>query len=139
MPKATADTKETYKKDLATLEGGYVVLKKMTYGERLHQRDLAMTFSPSAQEGMRMGMNSEESTAYEFRVCIVDHNLEDENGRPLDFRNKADVVRLDPRIASEIEGYLNEINQPEPMEEGKDGFPTVSSELSKPEAQPTTK
>jgi hypothetical protein len=41
---------------------------------------------------------------------VVDHNLEDADGRKLDFRNLADFDNLDPRIGEEIGKLLDELN-----------------------------
>jgi hypothetical protein len=116
MPKAVADT-EPVQKDLKTLPEGFVLLKRMSYGAWLHRRDISMKMGMSMDakdntgEGT-MGLNTEEVTQYEFAMCIVDHNLEDENGGKLNFANGGGGTnRLDPRIGNEISQYIEELHE----------------------------
>jgi hypothetical protein len=50
-------------------------------------------------------------TEFEFRNCITDHNLEDENGNALDFTRPMQAWRLDPKIGQEIGKYIDDLNQ----------------------------
>jgi hypothetical protein len=52
-------------------------------------------------------------TEFEFRNCIVDHNLEDENGNPIDFTRPMQAWRLDPKIGAEIGRYIDDLNKEE--------------------------
>lgn len=72
----------------------------------------------------------EWSRHYEFSRCIVEHNLEDETGAKLDFSNKLAITKLDPKIGSEIERLIDELNQEEEEGEGLDeeGFTRLSGE-----------
>jgi hypothetical protein len=61
---------------------------------------------------------------YEFRVCIVDHNLEDDNESPLDFRKSTTVKTLDGVIGEEISELIAKVNNFEL--DGADPLPTSS-------------
>jgi hypothetical protein len=50
-------------------------------------------------------------TEFEFRNCIVDHNLEDENGDLIDFTRPMQAWRLDPKIGAEISKSIDDLNQ----------------------------
>jgi hypothetical protein len=47
---------------------------------------------------------------YQFRVCILDHNLEDETDRKLDFKQARDVHLLDSNIGQEINDVLENMH-----------------------------
>jgi hypothetical protein len=117
MPKATT-SKETTRFELESCEGGYVVLRKMTYGETLKSRELAATFSGSrGRNEAEMSMGITASAMYMLQRSIVDHNLEDDEARLLNFNNKADVDKLDPAIAEEVENLIDDLNARKPVEE----------------------
>jgi hypothetical protein len=107
MPKATIDNNEvTF--ELKSLPTGFVKLKRMTYGDWLARRDMSMQMSFAIPT---KGSNTPESsfelqnkkvTLFELSRCVVDHNLEDENEKKLDF-TRADILDfLDPRVGNEI-------------------------------------
>jgi hypothetical protein len=139
MPRATVISEaETY--DLKTLPGGYVKLRPLNYGELLKRRDGAsrMSMMQEQRRGRRQQgdqkidfeLMQEWSRHYEFSRCIVEHNLEDETGAKLDFSNKLAITKLDPKIGSEIERLIDELNQEEEEGEGLDeeGFTRLSGE-----------
>jgi hypothetical protein len=115
MPRATVDTSSTERKDLLTCEGGFVELRRMSYGQMLERRSMAANLKvPMAgraqdREGVMKLMDA-AVTLYEFSHCIVDHNLEDESGRKLNFANEADIKKLDPKIGEEIDSYISSMN-----------------------------
>lgn len=129
MPRATV-LKTTERFDLTTLppvgeeEGGWVELRRLSYGEKL-QKDaeaMKMRFGMNkAQQGdidAEVSLISEFVTYLEFAKCIINHNLttaKDPNNpesedRPLDFRNAADVKLLDPRVGDEISTIIGKLN-----------------------------
>ena len=117
MPKATA-SKQGKRFDLKELPEGYVVLRKLSYGEMLARRNLGMGVSApfrrdSDEIDLKMDLSQEEVRVYEFSHMIIEHNLEDEEGNHLNMNNRADIDRLDPKIALEIEAYINELNLPD--------------------------
>jgi len=131
MVKATV-SRDTERKDLKTLpsmngeEGGFVELRRMTYGEFLHRRDMVskMSFDGQGKDTKAtMEMAQALVTQYEFKICIVDHNLTDDNDNPIDFRSTKALSNLDPRVGEEISTYIDEMNKWEPEEDGADPLP----------------
>lgn len=120
MPKAVANTEATFKYELASLPGGFVVLRKMNYGEILKRRDMSMKMrAGEGREGPEVELTNLKVMVFEFSKSIVDHNLEDEEERKLDLTNRDAVMRLDSRIAQEIETKIMELNEPPGEEESK--------------------
>lgn len=123
MPKAVVDLEATERKELQTCPpDGFVLLRRMSYGQKLQRQSMAMKTSIAGSKGkteMNLETMQQETTAFEFRHCIADHNLEDENGLKLDFNNPANVFRLDPRTGEEISEYIGEMNNYEETEEAK--------------------
>jgi hypothetical protein len=119
MPRATVDTSKTDRFELKTLpasegeEAGFVVLRRMSYGEFLKRRDMISKMSMKG-EGKNteaiMEMANEVVTRFEFLTCIVDHNLEDANGNPLDFRSNKTFAVLDPVVGEEVAELIDDYN-----------------------------
>jgi hypothetical protein len=115
MPRATAVTTEGERHELKTLPEGFVIVRRLTYGQKLERR--AMTSNASAETGgrgknlkLQMQMINQAATIFDFTHCILDHNLEDEGGNKLNLSNVADIQKLDPRIGDEIEKILDGLN-----------------------------
>jgi hypothetical protein len=126
MPRATVDITSVNHVDLKSCPGGYVELRKLTYGQFLERQSLAMkvTMAMQGRGGAKEG-NMEVKSAqfavacFEMRHCVAAHNLEDDQGRPLDFKSEATVMLLDPLIGQEIGQHIDEMNQlPEDGESG---------------------
>lgn len=115
MPRATVAS-NTERFDLRTAPpDGYVLLRRLTYGEVLKRRDMGtkMQLDQNARgrsQAITIDMIQTETTWFEFKSCIMDHNLEDESGRKLDFNNRVDFQNLDPRVAQEIEQFIAQMN-----------------------------
>lgn len=138
MPRATVNLAATDRVELKSLpkteheEGGFVVLRRLTYGQKIHRQQLATELSMQGDARnknpeMIMKMTQERVTAFEFANCIVDHNLEDENGKKLDFRSPQSVFMLDPRVGEEIANHIDEMNN---FEEDLPNSETGSGPLS---------
>jgi len=117
MPKATA-SKVGKRFDLKELPEGYVVLRKLNYGEMLARRNLGMgVTAPFKRDSdsidLQLDLSQEEVRVYEFTNMIIDHNLEDEEGRKLNMMDRNDINKLDPKVALEIEGYITGLNLPD--------------------------
>jgi hypothetical protein len=117
MPKATISANDTERFDLKSCPGGYVVLKPMPYDQYLHRRDIAMRFqmegSASDKRGddkvkMDMAQAQKAVAEFEFGLCIVDHNLEDDDGQKLQFPR--DLKRLHPKVGEEIANLIDKMN-----------------------------
>lgn len=114
MPVGTVDVSSTKRFDLKTLDEGFVVLRRMSYGQSVERRAM-MKLSFNTGGGKKdfqgeMAMASVDIQRYEFAQCIVEHNITDANDTPLDLTKSSDMIRLDPRIGQEIEKYISELN-----------------------------
>jgi hypothetical protein len=139
MPKATVST-ETVRKELENLPGGFVVLRKLNYGEILKSRDMLSSIQrrddrkEREDSPMTVDMNLGKISAYQFSRAIVDHNLEDDNGQKLNFSNPNDINILDPVVAQEIDRLITTMNEPL-KEEDKVPLDGTSGESSKEKAK----
>lgn len=118
MPNATIDTTATRRADLKTLDGAYVVLRSLTYGEYLARRDKAMAATTDGvSRDVAIKAMQAEVTRFEFSTMIVDHNLEDATGRKLNFGNPHDFNMVNPKVGEEIAGLIDEYLDWEKSEE----------------------
>jgi len=130
MPIATVDPTVTVHKELKTAPpDGFVDLRPLPFGMKLERRSKAtrmMMRMPNTPKGQKVEQSyevesmDEMTIAYDFAYCIVDHNLTDVNDVKLDFSNKMTLKALDPRIGSEIERYISELNEDEDEESLED-------------------
>jgi aromatic ring-opening dioxygenase catalytic subunit (LigB family) len=116
MPRATTNRAAIHRENLTTLEGAWVDLRKMTYGERIRVRELSMDLSVSGSKAEANEMGAElrlmAVSEFEFICSIVDHNLEDEAGGKLDFSKPGVVQSLDPAVGEEIDRLISDLNSP---------------------------
>lgn len=111
MPRATANTAEGQREELKTLDGGYVILRKLTYGEMLKRRDMSVRASSGRGRGVDIDFQQLEVAVFEFSKAVMEHNLEDENGNTLNLSDRNTVEKLDPVVAQEIETLIDNMNQ----------------------------
>lgn len=115
MPKAVVNLDDTERVDLKTLDGAFVVLRRMSFGQITERRAL-MKLSIASTKGSKdvkgeMAMANALITQFEFRNCVVEHNLEkDDNGTLLNLNSPVDLAMLDPRVGQEIESLIEERN-----------------------------
>jgi len=113
MPKATVSI-EPERKDLESCPGGFVVLKRLSYGQFLARQDMSMEMKFGNKNSDSQGditLMQRRVVAYEFANCIIEHNLEDSNGKLLNFKDPNALSSLDPRIGNEINKYIDEMHQ----------------------------
>ena len=114
MPRATVDIGATDKFPLKTLPEGYVVLRRMSFGQILERRMFTKLEVESGGKGKdlrgELAMANRRVTEFEFKHCIVEHNLEDDDGRPLNLSTVPDFNKLDPRVGQEIEALITDMN-----------------------------
>ena len=116
MPRATTST-EPVRHPLETAPpDGFVELKPMDYGTYLKRRDMAMKMGVTGGTGggidkIDLDILQTEVTLFEFKTCIVKHNLEDAKGRNLNLSNPVDFQMLDPKIGQEISELITEMTQ----------------------------
>ena len=131
MPKVTINPGEYEKFDLKSAPpDGFVMLRPLPYGMKLSRRSKAtkmMMRSQAPQKGQKpqdvdqvfeLESMDEWAIAYDFAYCIGEHNLEDASGNVLDFTNAMTLKLLDPKVGSEIERLVDELNN----EEGEESF-----------------
>lgn len=122
MPVAVTSGLETVREDLKSLPEGYVIIRRMTYGEYLKRQQMTsnMKISSNQQSDYAgvMELINKSAIEYEFANCITDHNLEDENGSLLDFKKPGQVDRLASKIGNEINTLINKHNAFEDAEQG---------------------
>jgi hypothetical protein len=135
MPRATVDQSPGEQIQLETLPEGWVMLRRMSYGEKQQRQELAMKMTMemggggggNRQQRRSKGAKAEidmlamVSTVFDFRTCLVDHNLQDENGQKLDLTQQENIKRLDPRIGEEISVLIDELNNFEKNLNTEDG------------------
>jgi len=119
MPVATI-IKKAERLDLKTLPGGYVVIRRMTYGEKMHRLEstgkLRILSNKVDKDAVgEINMMKAEVQMWEFANLILEHNLEHQDTpdgpvRPLNFKNPADVEILDPRVGEEISTFMDKMN-----------------------------
>ena len=115
MPKAVVNLEDTERIELKTLDGAFVVLRRMSFGQITERRAL-MKLSIASSKGSKdvkgeMAMANALITQYEFRSCVVEHNLEkDDVGTLLNLSSPVDLASLDPRVGQEIESLIEARN-----------------------------
>jgi hypothetical protein len=124
MPVAVITNSQSDKIDLETCPGGYVIVRRMNYGEKLLRDGMAAKFlmSGSAKDSSMQGeidMQTEEVALWEFANLIVEHNLTDANEVALNFKVKAHVKMLDPNVGDEIGRLIDAQNAAQNSEEVK--------------------
>lgn len=149
MPRATVDINDTKRIDLKTLPGegdeqGYVVLRRLSYGQKVQRQQMSMEISmQQAERGsenqMQLKMQQERLAVFDFANCVVDHNLEDHSGRKLNFKAPHDVFLLDPRVGEEIAVEMDKMNNyEEALGNSETGFERQSSPNGNPNPMSNT-
>lgn len=114
MPRATVSLDPEDKVELKTCPGAYVILRRLSYGQKLQRSQQAakmgMDLSKKKSAHVSMDMLNREAAYFDFKLCVMDHNLEDENGGKLDLSSPGDVDRLDPKIGEEISSLIDKMN-----------------------------
>lgn len=143
MPVATVDPSHYERFELKTApadpnvegdEPGYVMLRPLPYGMLLERQDKtvqtrmkAMRPQDRKKKGgvvempdMDIKTLNQVSSEFDFANCIGKHNLTDVNGQLLDFENPLTFKVLDPKIATEIQDFIDGLNHPEGAESAED-------------------
>jgi hypothetical protein len=133
MPDVTIDPGEYERYELKTAPpDGYIMLRPLPFGMKLARRSKAtrtmmrMPAPSKANQGKKIDQSmeiesmDEVTTLIDFSYCIGDHNLTDKNGEKLDFTNKMTLKLLNPKVGSEIERLISELNEDEDEESLED-------------------
>lgn len=122
MPVAVS-TNTTKKYDLTTLSGAYVVVRRMTYGERLLRSEMATRLSVSGAKSDdfkgELDIQTVDIALWDFANLVIEHNLTDVDERPLDFRKTGDVKKLMGNVGDEVGKFIDKWNDTEGSEEVK--------------------
>jgi len=138
VPVATL-VKKTERIDLTSCPGGYVIVRRMTYGEKLSRAELSgkMRILSNKVDKDAVGeinMMQKQVQLWEFANLILEHNLEHQQHteqsdcyagkcscpiRPLNFKNQQDVELLAAQIGEEISSRMDKLNNFEEDEEVK--------------------
>jgi hypothetical protein len=128
-------------------EDGWINLRPLPYGMKLKIRDQSTKMFMRAKAPQRSGKgrmrvsNPEEDSVLEFETaseaanfltfsyCIGGHNLMDSQRNQVDFTSPMSFKQLDPKVGSEIEVLIDELNRGEDEESFED-FMNRSSESS---------
>lgn len=121
MPKATVSHAGVRHELKSCPPDGYVELRQLSYDEILARRDGITNMSIERDDTETVNINTMQRWAreFDFRNCIRDHNLEDDNGQPLDFTKSHTFKVLDPKVGMEIEALIDELNGEEDDEKVK--------------------
>lgn len=122
MPVAVV-TEETFREELKSLPGGFVVIRQMTYGEKIMRSGMsgAMKLLKDNKQSDYVGemsMETQKITLWDFANLIVEHNLEDIDGRALNFKIEGDVRKLTSKIGEEVGSLIDKHNNFEDIDEG---------------------
>jgi len=119
------------REDLKTCPGGYVMIRRMSFGEKLTRRQFSSKMDLEMQRGSKSAKSTidifkEEAELYDFMHCIVGHNLTklvnkqtsqpceaddpDAVEVPLDFLKASDIKLLTGQIAEEIGTLIDKHN-----------------------------
>jgi hypothetical protein len=120
------------------------MVRPLPYGMKLSRRDKATKMSMEVaarkrsrgeETGQKLDLEqlNEASVQFDFSYCIGDHNLLDAAGNKLDFANPMTIKLLDPKVGSEIESILSDLNE-DMDEESLEDFIKRSTSSSKEEA-----
>lgn len=151
VPVATLFSKAE-RKDLETVPEGFVVVRRMTYGEKMQRLESTgkMRILSNKVDKDAVGeinMMKAEVQRWEFAHLIMEHNLEHQmhTGGPecyegtcqcpvrkLNFKDPNDVDLLSGRVGEEIANFMDKLNNFEEDEDIKN-----SSSGSKPESSST--
>jgi hypothetical protein len=123
MPRASVLPDEVEKLDLQSIPGGWVTLKRMTYGQKLYRQAQAakMRVSSDSRKSFsgEMDLMNVGVTLQEIVNCVVDHNLykDEAETEKFDLHNPVDIQALDPRVGEEISTKIGEMNNFEAKDE----------------------
>jgi hypothetical protein len=126
MPNAQVSTAPV-RRELETLEGAWVDLKRLSYGQKLQRNEHAIkttAFGEGKNARMQLEALQVEVQFMDFANCIVGHNLTyldplTEEELPFDFQGRSWQQMLDPRIGEEIATLIDELNNYEKVEGAK--------------------
>jgi hypothetical protein len=102
--------------ELKSLEGAYVVIRRMNQGEKMARQGKMSGMKVSGSRKSKefegeLALANQRVTEFEFATCIVDHNLEKAEGEKLNLANPTELALLDGKVGEEIGVYIDKVNQ----------------------------
>lgn len=123
MPVAVVDSEAHERKELKSLEGGWIDVRPLPHGLVLRRRDKQSKMFVESNMGtqghrrpqaetsrLEIETMNEWATAYDYKYCIVDHNLTDKEGNKLDLGSPLAIQMLSPKVGAEIDTILSDLN-----------------------------
>lgn len=114
MPVGTVTNTVSEPIPLKTLPEGFVIVRRMSYGEELQRSAIATKFTVGGSNtkdfGGEVDIQTEKLALWDFANLVVDHNITDEKERKLNFKNEADVRMLSSEIGKEIGDIIDDFN-----------------------------
>lgn len=120
---------------VGTEEGGFIMARPLPYGMKLERRDKSTIMRLEQRVGKKRSIKQDEETQkieitsvsewaaqFDFAYCVTEHNLTDVNGELLDLASPMTLKILDPKIGSELETILAELNGDDVDEEDAEDF-----------------
>lgn len=120
MPVAVVQ-EDTVREELKSLPGAYVVIRRMTYGERLVRTGLSGKMKIMTERSEYAGeleMATRKLALWDFQNLITEHNLQDKDERVLNFKNIQDIEKLSARVGEEVGSLIDKHNSFEDVIEG---------------------
>jgi hypothetical protein len=126
MPIVTVGDSDNPRFELKTAPpDGYVVLRRLTYGESLAREAMMTKFTVDGNASSKeflgdVKIDQEGVALFDFAHCIVEHNLQEAGTeRLLNFKNAADVKKLSKSVGKEIGDLIDSLNNFEESAEVK--------------------
>lgn len=123
MPVAIVDPEVYQRRDLKSLEGAYIMVRPLPHGMVLRRRDKASKMFIETNMGSQGHRKKQEdvsrleietmqewSTAFDYKYCIGQHNLEDKDGNMLDLGSPLVIQQLDPKVGAELDSIIANLN-----------------------------
>ena len=97
-------------------EQGWVETRKMNNGERTYRQQISTDYTVEGVLGAkdsqtRVQIVVDALMLFDFKTCIVNHNLERAPGKLLDFSNEKDVRELSGIVGAEIASIISTENE----------------------------
>lgn len=133
-------------------EAGYVMLRPLPYGMKLKIRDQSTKMfmrakNPTRTKGkltqaatkeeeaiLEFESTTEASNFLTFAYCIGDHNLLDRQHNKVDFTSPMAFKQLDPKVGSELEVMIDDLNRGEDEESFEDFLNRSTGSLEEKES-----
>ena len=115
MPIAIQD-ETPIRHELNSLKGAWVETRKMNHGERTYRGQISTEYTVQGFLGRedtetQVRVVADAITQFDFKTCIVKHNLERASGKLLNLSDPKDIKALSGIVGAEIGAIINRENQ----------------------------